>query len=142
MADSVEKVPEGVQKEPEQDNTHKRKEISSISDIDTSGATIPSPSTGILSKTQRKKLKKKKDEDSAKEQGTAEEADKNPSLDISKQLAEINKKLNNVMTKDDINKKLANVITKDDGFLKGIIREIFQEMKDDLEFSVQQIRNS
>ena len=40
------------------------------------------------------------------------------------------------MTKDDINKKLSNVITKDDGFLRGLFRYIFQEMKDELLNSV------
>ena len=40
------------------------------------------------------------------------------------------------MTKDDINKKLSNVITKDDGFLRGLFRDIFQEMKDELLNSV------
>lgn len=128
MADSVEK-------EPEQDITRKRKEISSISELDTSGAAFSSPNTDFLSKKQKRKKKKNKDEDtvkqqdSKKEQYSDEKADKEQLVDVRKQLTEINKKISNVMTRDDINKKLSNVITKDDGFLRSLIREIFQEIK-------------
>ena len=105
------------------DNTRKRKDISSVSELDTSGATNTSPNIG-------KKQKKKKKTKSGSETETGEpankethEAEKQHYIGVSKQLEEINK-------------KLSNVLRKDDGFLKDLIKEVFQQMKDEFLLSV------
>ena len=66
------------------------------------------------------------------EQDQSEEKEKDKGVNIREQKdrAEINRQLS------DINKKLSNVITRDDGFLRGLIREIFQQMKDEFLNSV------
>ena len=90
----------------ENDSTRKRKDISSVSELDTS-AGPPAVS---------KKTKKKK----KKEEAETEDPYK---MDIGKQLA-------------DINKKLSNVLTKDDGVMRTLIKEIFQQLMDDFLHSV------
>ena len=99
----------------EQDKVHdpkKRKGSDLTSELDSS---VNSPS-----KTEAAKPRKKKSKGNSEQQG-AEEKKETP--EINRQLA-------------DINKKLSNVITRDDGFLRGLIREIFHEMKDELLNSV------
>ena len=106
---------EVVEKESEKDNPRKRKDISSVSELDTSGAVGNSPSTTAKAK---KKKKKSKAGDA-----NAESAESTVPSDLKRQLTEINS-------------KLSNVITRDDGFLRGLIREIFQQMKDEFLNSV------
>lgn len=103
----------------ESESKRKRSELSSISELDTSSN---SP------KTENKPKKKKSKSMSGKKQteiGTSEEksTEVGTSLEVNRQLTEINK-------------KLSNVITKDDGFLRELIREMFQQMKEEFLKSV------
>ena len=110
MADSADK-------EPEKENSRKRKDKCSVSEMDTSGAVVTSPNED----KKRRKKKKCKTNKSVKENEATEAIDREErsttqtQIDISK--SKINKKLSNLVTKDEINKKLSNVMTKDDGFL-------------------------
>ena len=105
------------------DNTLKRKDISSVSKQDTSGATSNSPDVG---KKQKKKKKTQPGTETASGEPVlreAHETEKKHYADVSKQLEEINK-------------KLSNVLQKDDGFLRILIKELFQQMKDEFLRSV------
>ena len=115
--------------ETDTDNTRKRKDISSVSELDTSAGS-PAALTGKKSKKKKKKEGKIEEETQDSESGArggakGDQPEKEESYksDVSKQLA-------------DINKKLSNVLTKDDGFLRTLIKEIFQQLKDDFLHSV------
>ena len=60
MADSADKNDEGAKTEVEQESSRKRKEISSISDLDTSGATLPSPDAGFIQETEKKEKERRR----------------------------------------------------------------------------------
>lgn len=117
--------------ETDTDNTRKRKDISSISDLDTSGTAISSPNTEKKQQLKTKKKKKKtakaaKVEKVEKNQGAGVETlSSSHTSKVEMDSGEIGRQLS------EINKKLSNVMTKDDGSLRKIIREVFQQMKEE-----------
>ena len=103
------------------DNTRKRKDISSVSELDTSGATNASPNIGKNTRRrQNLDLKQKLESHQTKKHMRQKNS---TYIGVSKQLEEINK-------------KLSNVLRKDDGFLRDLIKEVFQQMKDEFLLSV------
>ena len=92
----------------------KRKGSDLSSELDTS-VNSPEKATKLKQKKQIKKKSKVIPEKSTE----VTEGDKKEQ----KMAAEINKQL------EAINKTLSNVITRDDGFLRDLIREVFQQMK-------------
>lgn len=105
--------------ESESEAKRKRSELSSISELDTSSN---SPKTDTKPKKKKSKsMSGKKQTEHNTNEGKSTEADS--SIEMTRQLSEINK-------------KLSNVITKDDGFLRELIREMFQQMKDEFLKSV------
>ena len=106
----------------------KRKGSELSSELDSS---VNSPAKIEAKKPKKKKPKANSDKMPKElEQDQSEEKDKGVNIREQKDRAEINRQLS------DINKKLSNVITRDDGFLRGLIREIFQQMKDEFLNSV------
>ena len=106
----------------------KRKGSELSSELDSS---VNSPAKIEAKKPKKKKSKANSDQMPKElEQDQSEEKDKGVNIREQKDRAEINRQLS------DINKKLSNVITRDDGFLRGLIREIFQQMKDEFLNSV------
>ena len=120
---------EGMETDLEKDNPRKRKDISSVSELDTSGAAGNSPS--LAAKTKKKKKKSKADNSQAETKAAKKEV---ISGDTTGQQSSIPTDLKRQLT--EINSKLSNVITRDDGFLRGLIKEIFQQMKDEFLNSV------
>lgn len=103
----------------ESEAKRKRSELSSISELDTSSN---SPKTDTKPKKKKsKRMSGKKQTEHNTNEGKSTEADS--SIEMNRQLSEINK-------------NLSNVITKDDGFLRELIREMFQQMKDEFLKSV------
>ena len=104
--------------ETDSDTKRKRKEISSVSELDTSGA-INSPKEEQKLK-QKKKKKPKTDTEASGFTKQEEIQSKGESVhpNVCKQLEEINK-------------KLSNVLRKDDGFLRDLIKDMFQQMKEE-----------
>lgn len=107
----------------ESDNKRKRSELSSISELDTSGNTSTTPN-------KEKKQKKKKNKSSRKEVDSESMKGGDQSAEPGLCPSEMNRQL------AEINKKLSNVITRDDGFLRSLIKEVFKQMKDELLQSV------
>ena len=109
--------------ETDSDTKRKRKEISSVSELDTSGA-INSPKEEQKLK-QKKKKKPKTDTEASGFTKQEEMQSKGESVhpNVCKQLKEINK-------------KLSNVLRKDDGFLRDLIKDMFQQMKEEFLGSV------
>ena len=102
----------------------KRKGSDLTSELDSS---MYSPAKNDAVKPKKKKPKANSDKNTKEPiHDQSEQKDKKEQ----KETAEINKQL------ADINMKLSNVITRDDGFLRGLIREIFQQMKDEFLNSV------
>ena len=109
--------------EPTADNTRIRKDFSSVSELDTSGTTNNSPDVG---KKQKKKKKTQPGTVTASGESELRETHKTEK----KHYAGVSKQL------EEINKKLSNVLQKDDGFLRDLIKEMFQQMKDEFLRSV------
>ena len=97
---------EGMETDLEKDNPRKRKDISSVSELDTSGAAGNSPSLAAAAKTKNKKKKSKADNTqteikAAKNEATSGDTTGQQSpvtTDLKRQLTEINNKLSNVIT--------------------------------------------
>ena len=109
--------------ETDAENNRKRKEISSVSDLDTSGATNNPKEE--QSRKQKKKKRPKTDAEVSESTNQEELQSKGaPSYpNLVKQLEEINR-------------KLSNVLRKDDDFLRDTIKEMFQQMKEEFLGSV------
>ena len=109
--------------ETDAENNRKRKEISSVSELDTSGATNNPQEE--QSRKQKKKKKPKTDavvsESINQEESQSKGAPSYPNL---------------VKQLEEINRKLSNVLRKDDGFLRDLIKEMFQQMKEEFLGSV------
>ena len=93
----------------------KRKGSELSSELDSS---VNSPAKIEAKKPKKKKPKPNSDKiPKVLEKDQSEEKDKDVNRREQKDRAEINRQLS------DINRKLSNVITRDDGFLRGLIRE-------------------
>lgn len=108
--------------ESESEKKRKRSELSSISELDTSSN---SPKT---EKKQKKKKNKNMNSKTQKGSESAKKEENNPDIGLTS--PEVTRQLS------EINNKLSNVISKDDGFLREMIKDIFQQMKDEFLKSV------
>lgn len=108
--------------ESESEKKRKRSELSSISELDTSSN---SPKT---EKKQKKKKNKNMNSKTQKGSESAKKEENNPDIGLTS--PELTRQLS------EINNKLSNVISKDDGFLREMIKDIFQQMKDEFLKSV------
>lgn len=117
--------------DPQSLKKRKKSDLSSISELSVSELDTSSNSP----KTKVKQKKKKSKGASGKlfkpqtESDNSEQVDRDTGSDT-KMSIEMNKQLS------EINKKLSNVVTRDDGFLRDLIRDIFQQMKDEFLKSV------
>ena len=111
------------------ENKEKKRKISALSsvseiELDTSG------SSPVTTKTKKKKKSRNK----------SGKGEKNPNIETehkdkeSKMAGEQSPEITRQLT--EINKKLSNVITKGDGTLREMIKEVFQQMKDEFLHSV------
>ena len=118
--------------EPEKGNCRKRKDISSVNELDTSGTA--GNSQNISGKSKKKKKKPKTATALAESTTSTKEGTSGGKTgQVATEMAvpsEMKRQLK------EINNKLSNVITKDDGFLRGLIKEMFQQMKDEFLNSV------
>ena len=120
--------------EADSENTRKRKDISSISDLDTSGTALSSPSAGQQKQSKAKKKKKKtaKVEKPGQQAGSNTKSSPQSKTQASGQSGQTEMDSSEISRQlTEINKKLANVMTKDDGSLRNLIKEVFQQMKDE-----------
>ena len=109
--------------ETDADSKRKRKEISSVSELDTSGATNNPKEEQKQNQKKKKKPKTDTDVSEPTKQEESQSKGSPPYSNLGKQLEEINK-------------KLSNVLRKDDGFLRELIKEMFQQMKEEFLGSV------
>ena len=113
--------------EKEMHDAKKRKGSDLSSELDSS---INSPAK-TEAKTHKKKKPKNNSEKALKEFESSQSEQKDTTLKAKEQKEQkMASELNRQLT--EINKKLSNVITKDDGVLRELIRDIFQQMKDEL----------
>lgn len=94
----------------------------------------------ISDSKERKTKKKKKRKDNTKQGITNTEVDTTKPPNTTMQTTregDIQHNINKILLQiSDMNKKLANVVTRDDGSLREIIREVFSQMKDEFLKSV------
>ena len=111
-------------KSEEVENKDKKRKISALSsvseiELDTSG------SSPVATKTKKKKKNRNKSGKGETSSNTETEHKAKESKMAGEQSPEITRQLT------EINKKLSNVITKGDGTLREMIKEVFQQMKDE-----------
>ena len=104
--------------ETDADSNRMRKKISSLSEFDTSGATSNPKEEQNLKQKKKKKPKTDAEVSESTIQEESQSKGTSPCPNLVKQL-------------EDINRKLSNVLRKDGGFLRDLIKEMFQQMKEE-----------
>lgn len=119
-----------------QNDKRKRSDNSSTSELETS--TLENSQTNAKAKKKSKKSGKTEQTIDEYFTGSSEEKqNKNDLKEIRQQLREMNSKITNIMNKvDKSDQKFENVVRKDDGSLRTVLREMMNDMKQELLNSV------